>query len=303
MTPMLGIMASQISGHLANYLGTSWTSGGAMPSTAAWAGLSYGNSIFVVAVDAAVTTAASSPTGATWTARTLTGGSGAWKVPFGNGIFMAIGPVTVSSSDGITWTATTTNGGYANPGNSGAYGRNYFILSNSGTTAAKVSNDNGATWPTRTLSTSTYSQAGNSSIVVGVAYLGSGTSYSTDSTLTTWTTGSMPSSSGWYSTTYGNGLFVSVSVTSGTIAASSTDGISWTARTLPATASWVGITWAGSNWIAVASSGTNAATSTDAITWTTRTIGTGNYSAGVASSGTSAVTIVYSGSTSQRSTS
>lgn len=301
--PILGIMASQISGHLATYLGTTWTSGGAMPSTAAWAGLSYGNSIFVVAVDAAVTTAASSPTGVTWTARTLTGGSGAFKIPFGNGIFMAIGPVTVSSSDGITWAATATNGGYANPGQSGAYGLGYFILSNSGTTAAKVSNNNGATWATRTLSAATQSQAGNSSIVVGVTNTGSTTSYSTDATLSTWTTGTLPSSSDWYSTTFGNGLFVTVSYTSGTKAASSTDGISWTARTLPVTASWVGITWAGSNWIAVASSGTNAATSTDAITWTTRTIGTGNYTAGVASSGTAAVAVIYSGSTSQRSTS
>ena len=41
----------------------------------------------------------------------------------------------------------------------------------------------------------------------------------------------LPSSSQWRDVAYGNGIFVAVSTTTSTAAASSPDGITWTART------------------------------------------------------------------------
>ena len=88
-----------------------------------------------------------------------------------------------------------------------------------------------------------------------------------------WTARTLPSSSNWQSVTYGNGVFVAVSSTAGTIAATSPDGITWTARTLPTSAAWYSVTYGNGLFVATATGpSTAAATSPDGITWTARTL-------------------------------
>jgi len=297
MTPMLGIMASQISGHLANVFGTTWTAGGTLPSTANWRGAVYGNNIFYTGINASGTTGASSPTGATWTSRTVPTIDNSGTV-FGNSIFMAFGygNTIATSSDGITWSSATASG--INNPEANCYGLSAFVVGEYLSTSLKSSVNNGSSWTTRTSSAVVQRLAGSSSLVVGNTN-GSTTTVTTD--LATWTTGAMPSSTNWYGIAYGNGIFVSVSITSGTKAAYSTDGLTWTASTLPATSGWTICGWTGANWIALGNNG-QAATSLDAITWTSRSIAT-LFSIQIGISPTTAVAVNYGGSTSQRSTS
>lgn len=292
-----GIMASQISGHLASILGTSWSAGGTMPSTADWGGTCFGNSMFYVGINATTTSGASSPTGVTWTSRSnpSTNISG---IKFGNGIFMGFGypNIITTSTDGITWSLATASG-ITNPG-ANAYGLSAFICSD-GTTSAASTTNNGSSWTSRTTSSGVHRFAGSSSRVCGVPSSGSTTTATTN--LSTWTSGTLPSSSLWYDVAYGNGIFVTVAYTSGTKSAYSSDGLSWTASTLPATSNWTTCIWGGANWIAVGNNG-QAATSLDAITWTSRSIST-LFALGIAVSPTVAVVTSYGGNTSQRSTS
>ncbi len=76
----------------------------------------------------------------------------------------------------------------------------------------------------------------------------------------TWTARTMPSSQGWESVTYGNGVFVAVAYGS-SAAATSPDGITWTARTLPSSQNWVSVTYGNGVFVAVAYNSTAAATS------------------------------------------
>ena len=164
MTPMLGIIASSISGNLA----APWTAA-TLPSSANWIAATFDNGLFVV-VGEGGTSAASSTDGITWTARTLNAGQSWRGVVGGGGYFVACsfnaGPGTKSfsrSSDGINWSACTTN-----------VRRNFIAIGyNSGTFASVVNNDtsavtstdSGDTWTDRTLPSSAY---GTESQVVAV---------------------------------------------------------------------------------------------------------------------------------------
>ena len=88
----------------------------------------------------------------------------------------------------------------------------------------------------------------------------------------TWTARTMPSSSSWNSVAYGNGIYVAISSTSGTIAASSPDAITWTARTLPSSNVWRSVAYGNGTFVAIADSTASAATSIDGITWTAQTL-------------------------------
>lgn len=268
MTPTLGIMASQISGHLTPILGTTWVAGGNMPSSADWTGTAYGNSIFYAGINATGTAGASSPTGATWTSRSNPS-TNLSATRFANGIFMGFGypNIITTSSNGTSWSLATASG-ITNPVGA-TYGLSAFVASENGSTSAASSVNNGSTWTARTTSTIVQKLAGSSSRIVGIP---NGTSSTATTNLTTWTTGTMPSSSNWYDVIAGNGIFVAVSVTSGTKAAYSSDGLSWTASTLPATGTWNCVLWAGANFAAFCNTGTTSATSLDGITWTSRTI-------------------------------
>ena len=83
-----------------------------------------------------------------------------------------------------------------------------------------------------------------------------------------WTAFTMPSSSDWYSVTYGNGKFVVVATSTSSAAAYSTDGINWTAATLPYALSWESVTYGNGKFVAVANGTTTAVYSTNGITWT-----------------------------------
>ena len=252
-------------------LGTSWTAGGNMPSTSDWICTAYGNSMFVSMINGVGTTYASSPTGATWTSRTVT--SGSWSsVGYGNGIFMAFSDTgtTQTSTTGTSFSAATATGIGGSVIYTNGYYLNNWVSVGAGSTSAAISANNGSTWTAKTLSNSVYAITASTTRAVGVKNATANTSYSTD--LTTWTTGSMPSSSNWVSVAYGNGVFAATSSTSGTIAASSTDGITWTSRTMPATGTWAKVLWAGANFAAFTQGGTTSATSVDGITWTSRTI-------------------------------
>ena len=70
----------------------------------------------------------------------------------------------------------------------------------------------------------------------------------------TWTLRSSASNNAWSSLTYGNGLFVAVSL-SGTVM-TSPNGINWTSRTSAANNSWRSVTYGNGLFVAVAESGT-----------------------------------------------
>ena len=105
-------------------------------------------------------------------------------------------------------------------------------------------------------------------------------------------TRTLPASSQWCAVAYGNGMFVAVSKTSGTDAASSPDGITWTSRTIPSGA-YNAVAYANGLFVAVGSN--LVSTSPDGITWTSRTAGTNqggcvSYGGGLWVSGGSGIT-------------
>lgn len=115
------------------------------------------------------------------------------------------------------------------------------------------------------------------SLIVAIEYGTQRTATSIDGG-TTWTehATAMPSSSNWVAITHNGNVFCAVSITSGTIAATSTDGVTWTLRTLPATAQWTDVCTAGSaTLVAIAGIGSSnqAAYSTNnGASWTSATL-------------------------------
>ncbi len=89
---------------------------------------------------------------------------------------------------------------------------------------------------------------------------------------TTWTSRTSAAINVWYSITYGNGLFVAVSVSGTNRVMTSPDGITWTARTAAAANQWTSVTYGNGMFVAVSADGTNQVmTSPDGIIWTART--------------------------------
>ncbi|HET7629790.1 MAG TPA: right-handed parallel beta-helix repeat-containing protein, partial [Candidatus Saccharimonadales bacterium] len=97
----------------------------------------------------------------------------------------------------------------------------------------------------------------------------------------TWTSRTSAADNIWKSVTYGNGLFVAVSCSIGTVSCNSTagnrvmtspDGINWTSRTSAADNEWYSVTYGNGLFVAVSGTGTGnrVMTSPDGITWTSR---------------------------------
>ena len=109
-------------------------------------------------------------------------------------------------------------------------------------------------------------------LFVAVATLNSVAATSPDGI--TWTARVLPSSTTWFSVSFGNGGFVAVSGGNAvsTIAATSPDGITWTARTLPVSTTWTPVTYGNGIFVIVAKNTNIAATSPDGITWTARVL-------------------------------
>jgi len=98
-----------------------------------------------------------------------------------------------------------------------------------------------------------------------------------------WTIRASAADNGWYSVTYGGGLFVAVSLTgTGNRVMTSPDGINWTIRASAANNQWISVTYGGGLFVAVSFSGTGnrvmtsgtfipdggAGSSTNPSTWT-----------------------------------
>lgn len=171
----------------------------AMPSSANWASITYGNGKFVAVTYNSNAAAAYSEDGITWTATTLPSTTvDCNSVTYGNGKFVAVASGSdkaAYSEDGITWTAATLHG--SRDWKSVTYGNGKFVA---------------------------------------MAYDSNFAAYSEDGI--TWTDFVLPNiATKWISITYGNGKFVAV-VNNSSIAAYSEDGITWTETTLPSSANW-----------------------------------------------------------------
>ena len=90
-----------------------------------------------------------------------------------------------------------------------------------------------------------------------------------------WTSRTSAVNNGWFSVTYGNGLFVAVAQSGiGNRVMTSPDGITWTIRTSAADINWMSVTYGNGLFVAVSSyGGTNGVmTSPDGIAWPIRAI-------------------------------
>ena len=219
---------------------TAWTAGGTLPSST-WSSVAfgvYGGSQTWAAVGGTAAGAVTND-GVTWTTKALpTLGAGTYSsVAFGNGTFIAVSTgnnATAIYSSGIwiaggslptsaSWTSVT-------------YGNGRFVAVASGGTNTAYSLDNGVTWATAPagLPTSTtwndveYGQG----LFLAVATGTSNSAISQDGI--NWALKTMPSSSAWSDMAFGNingnPVWVAVSNTSGTIAASIRTGATAIAR-------------------------------------------------------------------------
>ena len=269
--PMLGIMASQISGHL-SVPGTTWTAS-TLPSSAAWYPAAFGNGTWCVGIDSATGAATSTNNGTTWTARTGNINFNGVAMAYGAGVFAAMAPSGLSaqtSPDGATWTTRTvpTNQNY----NSLVYGGGLFVAVPYGGNTAITSSD-AITWTNRTLPTQTTARR------TAIAY-GAGTyaitsrdashfDYSTNGT--TWTAATNPGSANWYYIGY-NGTKWLATVDNSTTYATSNDAITWTSATAAVTFQGA-ISALGSTFVVGGAAATaNIYTSTNGTTFTTRTL-------------------------------
>ena len=207
-----------------------WTAGGTLPAgfTTA-AGIAYGNGIWAVVGGTA--SAASSTTGTSWVARTLpTLGAGTWScVSYGAGQFVAISTgnqTTAYSTNGQTW----TQGGNlpsSTTWTSVAYGNGRWVAIASGGRSVAYSLNNGATWVAATPGLPTSQTWVEIKYAQGlfVAMASASTVCAISSNGINWYARTMPgTSTNWISSAFGNvngnPLWVAVSATSGTTAAS-----------------------------------------------------------------------------------
>ena len=191
--------ASGATGHYSS--GTSIINGTTaftLPTTGTWTCCAWGSNIFV-ALRTGVTNAASSPTGAAWTARAMPSAS-AWTAVASSGtLFVAVasgGTAAASSADGLTWTARTL----------------------------PVS----ANW-----SAVTYS----STLSLWCAVASDSSIAATSPDGITWTQRTLPTSAFWTDVKWSPtlGAFITVASDGLAGAAFSLDGITWTLKPLPAT--------------------------------------------------------------------
>ena len=223
--------------------GTSWTAGGALPSSTTWtsvaAGL-IGTSNYFVAIASGGTAAAySTDFGLTWSASTLPSSSTWSSVTYYGGYFVAIasgGTAAAYSSNGTSWTASTlpSSATWSDVVGGLIGTSNYFVAIASGGTVAAYSPDNGATWAA---------------------------------------TGALPASTTWSAISFGANRFVAVA--RGTVnAAVSTNALTWTASTLPTSANWNCIDYSNDGFLVIADGSTSALTSFtgETGTWTDRVL-------------------------------
>jgi hypothetical protein len=276
-----------------------WTSR-TSPIPLRWMEITYGNGIFVAVANDGANKVMTSPDGVTWTGRTAAI-LNANAVAYGNGMFVAVGNYgqIMSSSDGATWTSrippdttmiadavTYGNGlfvaaGYSSGGyfvmtspdgiawtartaifgtwSSIAYGNGTFVAVTSAGTPHLMTSTDGIAWTARTVPNNNwYSVVHGDGKFVAVASTGQ---VMTSVDGINWTAQTSLGTNGWNSVTYGNGMFVAVSILGTHQVATSPDGVSWTARTTPMN-DWNSIAYGNGVFVAVPSSGADLMTST-----------------------------------------
>ena len=240
----------------------------AMPSSANWASITYGNGKFVAVTYNSNAAAAYSEDGITWTATTLPSTTvDCNSVTYGNGKFVAVASGSdkaAYSEDGITWTAATLHG--SRDWKSVTYGNGKFVAMAYDSNFAAYSED-GITWTDFVLpniATKWISITYGNGKFVAVVNNSSIAAYSEDGI--TWTETTLPSSANWQSVTYGNDKFVAI--TNSETAAYSEDGITWTKITIPDFINWYSVTYGNGKFVAVAFNSSKVAYSEDGITWT-----------------------------------
>ena len=149
-----------------------------------------------------------------------------------------------------------------------AYGNGRFVAVALSTNKAAYSLD-GSTWVDVTLPSSNWSSVayGNGKFVItGTESVGL---YSTDGI--TWNISTIPNQLGGLALTFGNGIFVNITVNK-TDMAYSKDGINWLIGKMPSASNWNSVAYGAGRFVCIAGSGTQAAYSNDGINWTAATV-------------------------------
>ncbi len=245
-----------------------------LPVSSNWSGIAYGADKFVATGDNRVSMY--SADGISWTQTALPSDfpTGAYNIGYlDNDGFYAVGPGTSSyfgySADGITWefarySSSITNSLTIACGMGIAVTSNYSFVVTLRRGRWDLPNNLGYT---QNINAKTMSYGNNKFVAISggetasnhVAY--SGDTYN-------WNFSVMPVSAKWYSSCYGNGLFVAIASESN-IAAYSIDGVNWNQTTLPVSANWRSIAYDGYKFIAIASNSSTIAVSYDGIIWKT----------------------------------
>lgn len=246
----------------------------AMPVSAYWRDISYGNGVFV-STDASISgKSAYSSDGITWQAGNMPR-AGSWTTAYGDGKFVAAG----WGSNG-TWSATSADGKSWVLGGTPPIASEHISYSNGVYVAsAQMQNQNpglvarstdGVTWSKVSLPFNGQfmgAAAGGGKFVL----VAPGTQALLSSDGLIWTTVSMPVNSLWISVTYGNGRFVAVAQGSANASAVSTDGVNWIRGTLPAQFSAGDVIYGNGKFVASGTSG-KTLQSVDGLNWTQNTM-------------------------------
>lgn len=252
---------------------------GTYPSTGATR-MAYSAGVFVI-VQQSGSAAYYSTDGLAWSTANLPA-SGNWAglcALSGTDGFYAVtnnGTAAAYSTDGVTWSLRTMP--VSTYWNAVAHSGTGYAAIGQSVNIAAYSTD-GVSWSTAVLPATCYwsnvSWGGDK--FVATTFWDGNTSnvnttkfaYSADGS--SWTLGTFPVSSQWYDVKYGNDTWVVHTLTSTTIACSSTDGVTWTQRTLAS--GTIGRVLAYGGGLFVSSGGTtaNMNVSTDGITWALRT--------------------------------
>ncbi|MDE7242783.1 MAG: glycoside hydrolase [Oscillospiraceae bacterium] len=249
--------------------------GSAMPVSAKWSSVAYGDGVFV-AVSNTDKAACSSDGGKTWTESAMPSTVDRSTVTYGNGVFVTAGfnrYAAYSTDGGKTWTESDMLQNFQ--WRSIAFGDGVFIaLGYVGRTTAARSKDFGKTWefitmPSLGSSGNWYAAAYGDGVFVAIAYGSRKAAYSTDGG-DTWTESVLPGTTDWRewrSAAYGDGVFVTVGW--GGASARSTDGgKTWSEPNLPSDTHWSSVVYGNGTFVAVSRRGVSAFSTDGGENWT-----------------------------------
>ena len=273
---------------LKSLITNSWESNNAI-ATRWWRAATWGDGLFVLAgtISGRTSSIMTSPNGEDWTLRTTPYDSTLYDVKYANGLFVAVGSIAatlsariITSPDGITWTTRYTASGATYHQGSVAYGNGIWttLPLESGNI---ITSYDGITWTPRGETPSGFGfgsiafgaglfVASRASTLIG-GILESGIMTSEDGI--NWVDRETPEDY-WQSVTYGNGIFISLSLTTSSYI-TSPDGITWTTRdhgVYGIYGGWQDVIFADGLFLAVRSAGLscNIITSFDGVNWVER---------------------------------